>query len=300
MALKELGEYRSGKRGTTDNLSPAIQQAIEVEKQGGDLSEHFRRVGMDFEKMDGSEVLRQKFFKDNAKLHKSNPKLAQMKHERGLNEKYGLYLQFAKLTDEAEKADFADEHGEDNIEYEKMLFENDIADAKDELTEWQKSAKPTASGQGGLLSDEDAQRIYDEYQPKAAEAFKEFKSLSIPMGENAKDYALGLNDKTRPMVEEWVKKPYEFLKAIGFDNESIDIDALLPVMTLVAEANNETLGPRIKKFVIDNADAQTLDNKLDKPTTTTVTTPPDDQDKDLWEQVGDEAEKREKELYGDR
>jgi len=299
--LKELAELRKDK-GQTQQLSPAMQAALAVEAAGGDLAEHFRRVGMDFENMDAHEVLRQKFFKDNAKLHKSNPKLAQMKFERELKDKYGTYFQFNSLKDETEKEDFLDENGQDNIDYEKMLFESEAEDARAELEEWKKTSAPEKPAQStetatSQPSQEEIDQINREYTEKAPKAFADFEALSIPMGEGQKDFALGLNDKTRPIVESWVNNPYSFLNAIGFEEKSVDIERLLPIMTAIAELSEGTLGPRLKKYITDSSDIETLDKKIDKPKVIT-TDVAGEAEGDEWDQVGEAAVQARKKVEG--
>lgn len=299
--LKELAELRKGK-GQTQNLSPAMQAALAVESAGGDLSEHFRRAGMDFENMDAQEVLRQKFFKDNAALHKSNPKLAQMKFERELRDKYGTYFAYNALKDETERQDFIEENGEEEIEFEKLMLESDSNNAKTELEEWKKTAAPDKPAQSTQTatsqpSQEEIDRINREYSEKAPKAFEDFEALSIPMGEGQKDFALGLNDKTRPIVESWVNNPYTFLNAIGFEDNNVDIERLIPVMTAIAELSEGTLGPRLKKYITDSSDIETLDKKIDKPkviTTDVVGEPKGDE----WDQVADAAANARKKVTG--
>lgn len=293
-ALKEASALKT-KGETQPELSAAIQKAIEVEKAGGNLSEHFARTGMDFEKMDGRELLRQKFFKDNSKLHGTSPKLANMKFERAYKEQYGAWESYNAISDEEEKSDFVDENGGmEGIEYEKLMLSNDIDEARSELNAWKEEAapvevqKPTSDG----LTDEQRTQNALDYSEKAKGSLGEFEAVAIDMGEGKKDFNLGLNETTKPMVEGWLFEPHTFLQDIGFDGDKIDTDRLLPIMTLIAEASSGNLGGRIAKGAIDSGDIETLDTKIKKPAkSTSPAIPQDREDGDEWTQIGEAAEK---------
>jgi hypothetical protein len=291
-ALTELAQLRQQQPNPLDGLSPAIQQAIEVEKSGGDLADHFRRTSMDFEKMDATEVLRQKFFKDNSKLYKANPKLAQMKFERNLKDNYGRFQQLQGLED-IEKEDFLEQHGQENIEYEELMFQNDVEEARNELSEWQKSAKPeakstTSESQQGLSEDE-AKKIAEKYMETKEKVMNDFKAVTIPIGDNADAFALGLNESTEPLVTEWANNPATFLEDIGFNNGEVDIERLMPIMTLIAEASNGDLGGKLARHVASLENIETFRKTLDKPPTTTSPAATQDRDMDDWDAVGEAA-----------
>lgn len=291
-ALQELAGYRKGE-GVQSNLSPAIMAAIGVEKAGGDLSEHFRRVGMDFEKMDGAEVLRQKFFKDNASLHKQNPKLAQMKFERQSKDNYGMFHHYQSLKTEDEKEQYAEEVGMENIEYEKLSYENDVAQGKTDLQAWQKESAPKQETPPGSASNVSQEKI-DAYQANAKEALKNFEAVTIPIGENVEDYALGLNESTTPIVTDWVENPYNFLQAIGFEGDSIDTERLLPIMTLIAEAAEGSLGSRLKEYIVSNKNIETIEKKVDNANNFEKQAPPPEKEGDVWSQIAEGAEEARK------
>lgn len=288
-SLKELSDFRKNKDSAPE-LSKAIRQAIEVEKSGGNLAVHFTRTGMDFDKMDAKEVLRQNFFKKEAKLHASNPEFAQMKFERQFTDSYGKWLDYEKLTSQEDKDDFVEESGQKNIDYEKMMFENDVSNAKEELNAWKEEATPVAQPQNGGMTEDEATEFAEKYQERAKVALSNFEAVSIEMGEGLDDFSLGLNDKTSPLVKQWAASPADFLAAIGFEGKEIDVERLLPVMTLIAEADNGTLGGRIAKFATDSETLDTIKNKVDKPTSSTSPAVPQDRGSgDVWEQIGEAA-----------
>lgn len=289
--LKELASLREG--SDLSKLSPAIQAAIKVEQEGGNLSEHFARVSMDFGKMDTKEVLRQQFFKNDAKLYGTNPKLAQMKFERHFNEKYGKWESYNNLTDDSDKEDFLDEHGQDSIDYEKMMLENDSALAKEELQVWKDEVKPVEkqATEGGLTEKESADYA-TKYSAKAEETLTSFNSVAISMGEGATDFELGLNEATKPLVEGWIKNPSTFLQDIGFNGQEIDTQRLMPIMTLLAEASIGNLGGKIAKFTVDSEDVETIRQAQEKPNGKTGADSSQDRGGlDEWEQIGEEAQK---------
>jgi len=295
-ALTELATLRkSSKEQSYSDLSPAIQEAIKVEKAGGNLADHFARVGMDFDNMDARDVLRQQFFRTEQKLYSTNPKFAQVKFDRTYRERYGLWDAYQKLTSDEERTDFAEEHGMDNIEYEKMMLEADTQLARSELNEWKKTAAPVVGQQNQSteqMSPEEADKYATDYRNQVKQSWDGFQSVLIPMGEGQNDFALGLNDITRPTVEGWIDNPATFLKDIGFNGKEIDTDRLLPIMTLIAEAANGNLGGRIAKYVVNADNIETFKKQIDKPVSTTTSTTSQERDGgDIWDQIGEAAEK---------
>lgn len=296
-ALIELNSLRQG--GSPSNLSSAIKEAIEVEKSGGNLADHFARVGMDFTKMDGADVLRQQFFKTEAPLYNNNPKFAQMKFERSFKAKYGNWIEYDRLTDADDKADFAEEHGGiENIEYEKMMFQADTDMARAELSDWQKTAAAEVKSNATGMSPAQETEYAATYKAKAEKSWSGFSALSIGMGEGLQDFSLGLNDTTRPQVEGWINNPSLFLRDIGFDGEKIDTDRLLPIMTAIAELSNGTFGPRIAKYVVNNDNIETFKKTIEKPPTSSPSVTPDQGSDDPWSKIGDAAEKARLEAEG--
>ena len=289
-ALIELSSLRQSDKPS--NLSPAIQEAIKVEQGGGNLAEHFARTGMDFDKMDGMDVLRQQFFKTEALLFNNNPKFAQMKFERTFNQKYGNWIEYQRLTNDEDKSDFAEEHGGmDNINYDKMMLESDTAMAKTEMNEWKKTAAPEVKSVPTDMTP-DQERIYTEqYGARVKKSWEGFNSLSVQMGEGLEDFSLGLNDTTRPQVEGWINNPGTFLRDIGFDKQNIDTDRLLPIMTAIAELSNGTFGSRIAKYVVDTDNIETFRRIIEKPPITPPSATPERGQKDDWELVAEAAEK---------
>ena len=284
-ALKELKELKSN---PYQNLSPAIQEAIKVEQSGGDLANHFKIASMDFEQMDGKEVLKQKFFKDESKLYASNPKLAQMKFEKMYQERYKNYLKSTTIQDEYEKEDYISEVGEDSIELDKMMLEEDVKAAREEMTQWREQSKPQEVRNG--MTKEQAQKFALEYQEKAKTALSNFEAVELDMGEGREPYLLGLNEQTRPMVEEWANSPASFLEAIGIEGQNIDIERLLPIMALTAEAAVGTLGGRVAKYVVDNKDIETFESQTTKTTPRGVAVPQNRDADDEWALIGEAAE----------
>lgn len=297
-ALTELNTLRaSGPSTDQSDLSPAIQEAIKAEKAGVNLADHFARTGMDFDKMDGQEVLRQQFFKADAKLHNDNPKFAQRKFERSFNSKYGNWIKYQAISDETEKAEFAEEHGIANIEYERDELEHDTKMAKAELNDWKKEATPVVSDSQSGMTPEEADAYASEYATKVEKSWTDFEALAVEMGEGQNDFALGLTDTTRPVVEGWMNNPGEFLKAIGFDDGQIDTDRLLPIMTAIAELSEGTFGSKIAKFVVNTDNIETFKKMVDKPAKP-IDQAAASQDRgvlDEWEQVGEAFEKKRQE-----
>lgn len=290
--LKELASLREG--SDLSKLSPAIQAAIKVEQEGGNLSEHFARVSMDFDKMDTKEVLRQQFFKNDAKLYGTNPKLAKMKFERHFNEKYGKWESYNNLTDDSDKEDFLDENGgQDSIDYEKMMLDNDAALAKEELQVWKDEVKPVEKqATDGGLTEEEATTYANDYSAKVEETLSSFNSVAISMGEGSNDFELGLNEATKPTVEGWMKNPSTFLQDIGFNGQEIDTQRLMPIMTLLAEASLGDLGAKIAKFTVDSENVETIRQAQEKPNGKTGADSSQGRGAlDDWEAIGEEAQK---------
>lgn len=291
-ALTELAAYRAGEKTNDQPLSAAMQEALKVEQAGGDLAGHFQRTAMDFDNMDGKEVLRQEFYKDDADLYKTDPALAKMKFERSLSQRYKLVESYDALTDEDDKSDFVEEHGMENIEYERLMLKHDVKTARDKMNAWKSEAAPVVKEQvaKGEMTTEETAEYVEKYNNQVQTSLADFEAVSIPMGEGIEDFNLGLNETTKPIVEGWVQNPSTFLEAIGFKGSDIDTNSLLPIMTLLAEVTSGTLGSRITKYALDGKNIETFKENSGKPTNNGVAVDQNRGGGDEWDQIGEAAE----------
>lgn len=290
-----------------ENLSQAIKEAIQIEKNGGDLADHFRRAYADYENMSDKEILRHKFFKDNLKVAKEDPELANLKFEnnyardRKLIEEAKRYEQmpaFDTSTEEgkeekdkwiAKKEEFFDRNGND-IELLKREFEFDSKSARSELIDWQKTAKPEVPTQTGM-TDQEAETIVQNHLKNADKSLKDFDGIALPLDKDDDDFTVGLNDKTRPVVEEWVRNPTLMLKEMGIEGNEIDTDLLTPIAAVIAEIVHGELGSKLKAYVLDKFNAKTIETQLEHPKDVDTTDEGGEKQKDEWEKVAEGAEK---------
>lgn len=251
--LKELRDYRSGK---FPGLSPALQKALDIERQGGNVSAYFQALSLEEDKLDAKEVLQHVFLKDND-VAKSNPKLAKMDFERDFRAKYSTYLTHQSLKDETEKAAFYEQNAEE-IEYQKEKYDFAVSQARQSLKDFKE--KYPASVQNGLT---DAQRdeIISTHNREMDLVIKSFKAVDIPI-EGDEVFKLGLDAETAPLVEKWAKNPQSFFDAIGFGQDKIDHKTLYNVMVAVANFSQGKFGSRFKEQILSNKDVHTIENDL--------------------------------------
>lgn len=254
-SLKELKDYRSGK---ILGLSPALTRAMEIEKQGGNVSAYFQALSMEEDKMDEKEVLQHVFLQKD-EVAKSNPKLAKMDFERDFRAKYSTYLSHQSLKDESEKAAFYEKNA-DEIEYQKEKYNFAVGQARQEVKDFKE--KFPISVQSGLTA---AQRdeIINNHNREVDGVMKNFKAIDIPI-EGEEVFKLGVDAETGPIVEKWAKDPQSFFEAIGFKERMNreDYTTFHNVLVAVANFSQGKFGSRFKEQILSNKNLNTIENEL--------------------------------------
>jgi hypothetical protein len=254
-ALKELAVMRGGKK-----VSPALQKAIEIEEKGGNLSAYFRQLATNPDTLEPREALWSVFASTKGDLVEKNPRLAKMDFEREFNSKFSKLIEFSRLKDETEKDDFFKENKE-QIEYEKERYDYEVAAAREAIRKQQESA--SFFEQGSQMSEEELAQLERTHQTSVTSILNEFESVAVPIGNE--EFSLGISEKSRPMVEKFMRSPDLFLKEIGFADGAIDYDKLAGAVTLFASLTSGELGERLQKYVIDSKDISTLEGGINAP-----------------------------------
>lgn len=282
-SLKELAQYRSGK---IPGVSPTLVKAIEIEKQGGNLNAFFRALSREPDKMSEVDLLRESFLEKSERA-KTNPSLASKDFERSMKQNYGSYLTYESIKDAEEKKEFYEKNSED-IDYQKELYKNDVEQSKKAFKELQEKF-PVEQKQAGMTQAQ-LDELSKLHLKESSAAFSAFKAVDIPI-EGEDKFAVGLTDKTKPIVEGWLKDPEKFLNAIGFSPDKIDYARLRDVMAVIADISSGDFGKRFQGHVLASKNVKTLEEELDKnPKKIERGASEQNKDGDIWDKIGDAFE----------
>jgi hypothetical protein len=253
--LKELADYKSGKADM--GLSPALKKAMEIEKAGGNITDFFRAFTLNEAQMTDKDVLRHIHLQTD-KLAQKNPNLAGMTFDRQYNAEFAELLKWQSISDDLDKQAYYKEHAE-NIEFQKELHAHKVNEGREGIKAQKDNYPVTVPAQGPSKEEQDA--IIEKHNKAVEATLTGFKVIDIPIDEK-ENFAIGLNTKTKPLVEGWMRNMPQFLAHIGIDQKGFNYEKLMRAMVLVAEIDNGGFGSRFKKQIIDNADARTLENDL--------------------------------------
>ena len=284
-ALEELAEYRA--------LSPALQKAIEIERNKGDVAAYFKAIANDPKDLSDRDVLWEQYAADNPKRIAANPKFARLDFDRKLDKEYALLIEYEKLS-ASDKDDFLEEH-KDELEYltEKRKF--DAETARTALREIRDSAtfKPVETSKDGipLITKEQAAQLATEHEAGYKKALKEFDVVSVDVG-NDFEFNVSLSESNKEVATSWMKDPSKLLQELGFHDKGIDYDTLAGWATLIADIKYGTFGDRLRQAILDSKDIQTLENTLDAPSMVKSSAGKPALQGDEWDQVGEAFERK--------
>lgn len=255
VALKELAEYKG--------LSPALQKAIEIERENGDVALYLKALANDPKNLSDRDALWEQYVAENPKRVSANPKFARLDFDRKQDKEFALLVEYEKLP-ASEREDFLAEHKAD-LEYltEKRKFEAEAAraslqEARDKMTFKTPVVAPP-------VPDEEAVRkalgVHEEGYKKA---LAEFDVVSLSLGKDL-EFNVGLSDVNKKRATEWMKNPETFLNELGFYRGKINYDELAGWATLLADIKYGTFGERVRQAILDNKDIKTLESTLDAP-----------------------------------
>ena len=280
-SLKELAEYKS--------LSPALQKAIEIERNNGNVAAYFKAIANDPKELSDRDALWEQYVTENPKRVAGNPKFARLDFDRKLDKEYDLLTQYEKLKGE-DQEEFLKEHKAD-LDYlkEKRKFEADAARATLQETRDKATFKNAANPE---MDQKRADEIIKAHETGYKKAIAEFDVVSLAMGKDF-EFNVGLSESNKKKATEWMKNPEAFLGELGFTAGKIDYDTLAGWAALIADIKYGTFGERLRQALVDNKDIRTLENTLDAPGI--VKTGGGDKpilQGDEWDQVGEAFEKK--------
>lgn len=247
------------------DLPKELQLAIDSFKNGGDYMKVLNTLSLDFDNMEGKELLHNKFKQENQELYEKNQELANKKFEREFAAKYGILNN--EFEDDFAKEEFMSEHGDD-YDYTKMLYEQELNDSKEFLNNW----KQENSSEGNVrneMSEEDRQSIVDNYYTEVDSALQEFGGISLPIDDNGdNDFVLGADEDSIQQVEQVMKDPIEFFKeTIGYDVNTGEIDVETFATTVHLLSNMDSLGSRLGQYYLEKSDKKTVESILENART---------------------------------
>lgn len=279
-SLKELAEYKS--------LSPALQKAIEIERNNGDVAGYFKALANDPKTLSERDALWEQYVAENPKRVADNPKFARLDFERKIEREYSLLNEYEKLS-ASEQEEFLEEHKAE-IEYlqEKRKFDAEAARASlQEKREQLKFYEPKSN----QPSEESVKEIMARHEAGYKKALSEFDVVTLDMGNDFK-FNVGVTESNKKQVNEWMRNPDKFLNELGFSEGKIDYDTLAGWVALISDIKYGTFGERVRQAILDSKDIKTLETTLDAPGIGKTPGVNPDLSGDEWDQVANAFEKK--------
>jgi len=280
-ALEELAEYKS--------LSPALQKAIEIERNKGDVAAYFKAIANDPKELSDRDALWEQYVAENPKRVAGNPKFARLDFDRKLDKEYSLLNEYEKLS-ASDQEDFLEEH-KDEIEYLKEKRKFDAEGARASLQEAREKANFYPVEQKDTMTEEKMQEIIRNHEAGYKKALAEFDVVSLDLGDDL-EFNVSLSESNKKVAQDWMRDPDKFLQELGFTKDKIDYHTLAGWATLIADIKYGTFGERFRQALIDSKDIQTLEQTLDAPGVTKTGGDKPIIAGDEWDQVGAAFEKK--------
>jgi hypothetical protein len=259
-----LTEYKTLKTKSSEfeSISPAMQEAIKAEKAGMDLNQFFNLRGRDFDSMDGKDLLRERYLKENAQLFKDNPEFAKKRFEREYNAKYSVLNK--QFDDEQERADWEEENAED-LSYARLELEHDIKLAREEMNKWKTEATripEQAQGQDGLSPEKQAE-MAQQYQENVQKFLGEYKGLELALDNQTAPFKYGTSQEVKQALQESLSNPSGFLAEIGFTDDGIDVAKF--GQAVMKYKHFEKAVQNAAQYLVEQKNKQTVEGKLEHP-----------------------------------
>jgi hypothetical protein len=256
-----LEKENEGEGDAFSDLPKELQMAIDVHKNGGDYKNALSAISMDFEAMSDKEVLRQKFYQDNASLVQKDKEFADMKFEKEYDSKYSILNQ--QFEDSEDRDEFEAENAKE-IEYSKKSLQRDVADSREQLEEW-KQNNMTFDSVEDKMSDSEQQQILEKHRADASEALENFEGTLLAMDDNPdNDYLVGMSDENKQVLSDILNDPRDFLsETMGFNWETgeINYEQLATVANLLL--NVDKIGSSISSLALENENRKTVEGQLE-------------------------------------
>lgn len=252
-----------------DKYSPALQEAIRLETEGGDVRQYFSMLSVDdtmLDKLPHKELLRKDFMSKNATIAETNPDFAEKKFEREFSERYGI------LNTDYSEADFdTDEEYQkylDDKEYLKgeLQVETDIA--KKTIKELRSKAMQPGPNSPPTMTEEESRQINEQYTQNVNAFVGDFEAIQIPLDPNGESlFNVALNDKSKPLFDQWLNNPSDFLEHIGIskDGKTFDVERLGSHIALSAAfsiAGDKSVGNLIRQHLSEQGNLQAIERRL--------------------------------------
>ena len=252
--LKELAEYKK--------LSPALQKAIEIERDNGDVALYFKSIANDPKNLSDRDALWEQYVAENPKRVSGNPKFARLDFDRKQDKEYALLIEYEGLS-ASEQKEFLEEHKAD-LEYltEKRKFEAEAARAT--LQEAREKMTFQTVPEKSEVDEERQREMFQRHEVEYKRALADFDVVSLSLGKDF-EFNVGLSEANKKKATEWMKTPELFLNELGFTPGKIDYDVLAGWTALLADIKYGTFGERVRQAILDNKDIKTLEGTLDAP-----------------------------------
>lgn len=259
-----LSEYKTLKTNAEEfeSISPLMKEAIKAEKAGMDVNQFLGLSSRDFDQMDGKDLLREKYLKENAQLFKDNPDFAKKRFEREYASKYGLLNK--QFEDDDERADWEEENAEE-LSYSRMELDHETKLAREDMNKWKAELTkvPEQAQSKNELSPEAQADLHSKYQDNVQKFLNEFKGLEVALDKQTTPFRYGTSEDVKKTLQESLADPSKFLESIGFTDEGIDVAKF--GNAAMKFQNFEKAVQNAAQYLVEQKNKQTVEGRLEHP-----------------------------------
>ena len=255
------------KKDPLEEVSPFLKQVIEFENNGGDVREYFNVLSVDTSTLSDKEAMWNEFKVGNSTLAQESPEFARQKFEKDFNTKYKIVSDARTEEDFDTLEDFQAFKSEQD--YSRKELEWESKKAKEKL-EADREAVLASSPTKSQVNEEEIQKIYEEYKEDATYYKENFDTLQIPIDAEGKtNYNIGLNERSRPMFNEWMDNPSKFLEHIGIGSDNrVDAETLATNIALIAAFSVDgefSVGSQFANAMTERLNKNSVETRLEHP-----------------------------------
>lgn len=265
---RELEEIKS--KDPLESLSPLAKDVDRAEKAGMDVNTYLAARNADFDKMEGENLLWEKFKLDNPSMM-SEPEYAREKFKRQMQADYGS-LSKPNEDDFDDPADYrqALSKYESEKDYAEKSKNFSIKQAREELKKWQAdnvTIPEAKESEPAGLSQEEVEANIKKYDESVSQVLDEYNGFALDISGEEFGYELG--DDVKKSIEQRLRNPSEFLRdTIGIDLESNsfpDLEKMTKAAMVLEAFENGDLVDQMKTWVLEKFNKDTVTSKRENP-----------------------------------
>jgi hypothetical protein len=274
-AFLELGELRdqfeSAQETRYDHLPKDLQVAIKTAESGGNYRSIMELANKDFSNMDGKDVLFEQYLKNNPNVAKRDANVARLRFDNFYQANYGVLDKLSKITDEDDRQEFL-ENNKSEIDRAKMLFEDDVSSAREEMESF-KEENSVPADTGGY-TEQEVQQFLEEHNRSIDNALADFSGIDLSLGDGDEVFTLGVNEEQVDNIRDIMSNPSNFFEEVfgisKMEGQIENYDKFLGVIALIQNADR--IVNSAGQYYMEKADRSTLEKLLENPAPETKST----------------------------